>query len=101
LDGWFLHQKNEYEKNKKKNKALEKVRGKVKNSDFVYIVADNDEEAEAIQELNDQVGKNLIQSINSSLKKSDGKAVKWTDVGQIKQDIKNQAFEQFKQKKTS
>lgn len=101
LDGWFLHQKNEYEKTKKKNKALEKVRGKVKNSDFVYIVADNDEEAAAIRDLNDQVGKNLMKSIDSSLKKNDGKMIQWSDVGQIKQDIKNQAFEKFRNKRTS
>lgn len=96
LDGWFLFQKQQNKKNKKKNEALSKVRGKVGNHDFVYVITNDKNEAEAIEDLNDVRGKELIKSVRD-LNLQDGESVKWKDIPYIKQEIQSQAYRNQKQ----
>lgn len=96
LDGWFLFQQEKNKKNKQKNQALNKVRGKINRHDFVYVITNNKEEAEAIEDLNDQRGKSLISAVrNVGLK--DGETMKWKDIPFIKQEIQAEAYKNQKQ----
>lgn len=91
LDGWFLFQKEKNKKNKKKNEGLSKVRGKVSNHDFVYVITRDMEEAQAIEELNDIRGKQLVSAVrNANLE--DGETMKWKDIPFIKQELQSQAY---------
>lgn len=88
LDGWFLYHRKKAKKQKKKNEALSKVRGKVNKHDFVYIIADNQEERDAIYELNDIKGKQYVQAINeATLAKPEGEVAEWKEIPFIKQEI--------------
>lgn len=98
LDGWFLYQKDKNKKNKKKNQALNKVRGKVKGHDFVYIMSQDAEESAAIEDMNDHRGKQLIAGFRKTAQTAE-KDIKWKDIPFIKQDLQNQAFEKFKNRK--
>lgn len=96
LDGWFLFQREQTKKNKKKNEALSKVRGKVKNHEFVYVITQDKKEAEAIEDLNDFRGKQLVQAVRTT-KIEDGNNVQWKDIPYIKQELKSQAYRNQKQ----
>lgn len=96
LDGWFLFQKAKNKETKKKNKALSKVRGKVNNHDFVYVITNDKEEAQAIEELNDFRGKNIVNAVRE-LKLKDGEKIKWRDIPYIKQEIKSDIYKNQKQ----
>ena len=88
LDGWFLYHRRKVKKQKKKNEVLSKVRGKVKEHDFVYIIADSKEEENVITELNDFRGHQYIRAINKAVaEKEAGEQVIWKDIDYIKQDI--------------
>ena len=89
LDGWFLIQKDKQQQNKKKNEALKKVRGKVKNHDFIYVMTNGDkEEIRAVEGMNDLRGKSLVESVRRTARS--GKKTPWKDVPYIKQELKQQ-----------
>lgn len=96
LDGWFLYQKEKNKKNKKKNEALNKVRGKVSGHDFVYVITQDKAEASAVEDLNDNRGKQLVSAVrNMELK--DGEEIKWKDIPFIKREIQSEAYRNQKQ----
>ena len=89
LDGWFLIQKDKQQQNKKKNEALKKVRGKVKNHDFIYVMTNGDkEEIRAVEGMNNLRGKSLVASVRKTAKS--GKKTSWKDVPYIKQELKQE-----------
>jgi hypothetical protein len=95
LDGWFIFQREENKKNKKKNKALDKVRGKVGSHDFVYVMTRDMEEAEAIEDMNDFRGKQLVDSVRKSAKLNE--FIPWKDVPFVQQELKSNMYRNQKQ----
>jgi len=96
LDGWFLYQKEKNKHNKKKNEALDKVRGKVGGHEFVYVITRDQKEAAAIDDLNDHRGKQLVSAVrNNGLK--EGESMKWRDIPFIKQEIQSKIYQNQKQ----
>lgn len=91
LEGWFMIQKDKAEKTKKKNAALSKVRGKVKNHDFVYVMTRDMKEAESIESLNDLRGKSLVNAVRSSVTEV-GETKKWKDIPFIDRELKSEAY---------
>ena len=96
LDGWFLIQKDKSEKNRQKNKALEKVRGKVGSHDFQYIMTRDMNEAAAIEDMNDSRGRQLVDAVRAATP-NDGDTMKWREVPFIKQEIQSDAYRNQKQ----
>ena len=96
LDGWFLIQKDKAQKNKKKTEALEKIRGKVGSHDFQYIMTRDMDEAEAIEEMNDFRGRQLVDAVRAATP-NDGDTMKWSQVPFIKQELQSEAYRNQKQ----
>ena len=96
LDGWFLIQKDKVEKNRQKNKSLEKVRGKVGGHDFKYIITRNMDEAAAIEDMNDSRGRQLVDSVRAATPNV-GDEMNWREIPFIKQEIQSEAYRNQKQ----
>lgn len=67
LDGWMLLKKQERVKEKTKNYLEEKI-GKNMNAGEVFVVVDNEKEANDVSELNDMLGKSIINQRLASIK---------------------------------
>jgi hypothetical protein len=90
LDGWSIHQNRKAEKDKKKQSILDKVGGKNKNlGDHMFIFTNNEEEIEAINDLNDQEQKIFKQEMAAHSKANPG--IKWEDLPPIKRKIQMEA----------
>jgi len=92
LDGWFIVQKREYEKNKNK-KQMEKLLGnsKIANSDEVFLMAGDKHTASKINDMNDVVAKGIIHSRNQQIKEKG--TLKFTELSDVKQDIATQSHQ--------
>jgi hypothetical protein len=86
LDGWFLFQNKKAEKEKKKSATLDKLGGKLKESDHIFIIGENQEEISDIYSLNDekerQIAKQVIDATHNS-----SKLVEWKDIPFVKQQL--------------
>jgi hypothetical protein len=90
LDGWYIHQNRKAEKEKKKNTILDKVGGKIKdNADHVFIFTRNEEEAQAIDDLNDYEQKKFKKEVAAYSEKNPG--TKWEDLPPVKRQLQMQA----------
>ena len=85
LDGWFLYQKDQNKKNRKKKEAFDKIGGNVNKHDNVYIINDNIEDHRAILEMNDSAGKGIIKSMEKAVEEKG--EVLWQDIPAVKRDI--------------
>jgi hypothetical protein len=62
LDGWFITQKRKSEKNKKQRQTDDLIKNpKIKSAKEVFIMADNNKDAEAIQNMNDMMARSIIK----------------------------------------
>lgn len=87
LDGWFLFQKDKQKKDKIKNSLLNKVRGKIKNHSDIFIFTQNDEERQAIWNMNNLEGKRTVKSIEKTMEERKGEKIAWQDIPIIRQQL--------------
>jgi hypothetical protein len=86
LDGWFLFQNKKAEKEKKKNATLDKLGDKLKESNHVFIIGQDQQEIEDIYALNDDKEREIArQVINASYKSSS--PTDWKDIPFVKQQL--------------
>lgn len=88
LDGWFLFQKEKKKKEEIKNNLLSRVRGKVGRHSDIFIIAQNQEEANIIHEMNNLEGKRTIAQINQTVKEKGN--IKWQDIPIVRQQLINE-----------
>ena len=89
LDGWFIVQKREYEKTKNR-REVEKMMGNSKTSKHqeVFLMAQDQHTAKKNQDMNNNVGKNVIATRNAQI--DEAGSIKHTHLSDIKQDISMQ-----------
>ncbi len=96
LDGWLILQgrKRKEQKNKSVGDQISKAKG-----DEVYIMADNEEDARRVYDLNDNAGKAMIRTRESEIKRAEKNnenlAVEKTTQAQL--EMRQIASNQFKQ----
>ena len=87
LDGWFIHQRREYDKQKKKRQAEDMIKNpKIANSQEIFLMARDKQEAEKIYDINDPLVRSIIQDRQNTIKSSD-KQIRFQEFNDIKQDI--------------
>lgn len=95
FDGWMIIQRKEAEKIKNKNRA-EKMFGvdKHKKANEVFIVANSQEEAKNIYDLNDPTSRHIIRERENTLKRVD--AIDDINLPDVQRNLVNQANQMFK-----
>jgi len=90
LDGWFIEQRREHEKYKKK-KELDSLlkNSKIANSQEVFLMAGDKETAQKISSMNTAQGNAIIQARNQQIDQAG--SLKFTDLADVRQDIAMQA----------
>lgn len=96
LDGWFIFQRKEREKEKKRNKVMDSVGDKYKDAGEIFLVTDSVEEARDIYELNDAQGAAQVNHIKQIGKDADA-SVPWQDLPHVKMELQQQINERQKQ----
>tara|TARA_R100000008_G_C3546067_1_gene147624 strand:- start:3 stop:1004 length:1002 start_codon:yes stop_codon:yes gene_type:complete len=90
LDGWFVVQKRKMEKQNKQKEVDNMITNeKIANSQEIFVMAENHEAAQEIYDLNDVVGRSIIQSRKATIDaaaEGDGD-VSFTEFQDIRQDI--------------
>lgn len=86
LDGWFLFQNQKVEKEKRKNVTLDKFGKKIKESDHVFILGDNQQEIQDIYSLNDTKERMIAQQVIDASYNSK-ELVDWKDLPFVKQQL--------------
>ena len=87
LDGWFINQRREYDKQKKKKQAEDMIKNpKIANSQEIFLMARDKQEAEKIYDINDPLVRSIIQDRQNTIKSSD-KQIRFQEFNDIKQDI--------------
>lgn len=62
LDGWFIIQKRKYQKNKKQRQAEDLIKNpKIKAAKEVFLMANSQEDAESIQNMNDMMARSIVK----------------------------------------
>lgn len=92
LDGWFIVQRREYEKNKNK-KEMEGLIGnsKIANSDEVFVMANDVHTAKKVHDMNTTVGKSIINARNEQIKQAG--SLNFTELIDVRQDLVTQAHQ--------
>jgi len=72
LDGWFLVQKEKYEKEKKAKEIDDMLSPKVAGSQEVVLMANNREEANEIHNLNSEVSKRIVRQRQADIDSASG-----------------------------
>lgn len=87
LDGWFIKQRREYDKNKKKRQAEDMLtNSKIANSQEVFLMAKDQEEANNIFDVNHPAVRNIIKDRQNTIENSGGQ-ISFTEFNDVKQDI--------------
>jgi hypothetical protein len=87
LDGWFISQRREHDKQKKKKQAEDMIKNpKIANSQEIFLMARDKQEAEKIYDINDPLVRSIIQDRQNTIKSSD-KQIRFQEFNDIKQDI--------------
>lgn len=98
LDGWFIVQKRKHEKSKKERETEELIKNpKIKNSKEVFLVAQNEQDAKSIYNLNSPIAKNIVKNREEVIHSTNDK-VKDLDFSDVQQDIAIQHQQAFVQK---
>jgi hypothetical protein len=99
FDGWMILQKRENEKLRNKNRTEKMLEGKNLNkAGEVFVMANSQEEAQQIYDLNENSSRHIIRERESVIKQSEGTI----DVGQLpdtQRSLTVQSNEQFKNRK--
>lgn len=92
LDGWFIVQRREHDKNKNK-RQMEKLLGnsKIANSDEIFIMSKDGHTAKKVHDMNDNIGKSIINTRNRQIKEAG--SLNFTDLMDVRQDIVTQAHQ--------
>jgi hypothetical protein len=86
LDGWFLFQNKKAEKEKKKNATLDKLGNKLKESDHVFIVGQDQQEIAEVYSLNDDKEREIARQVIDATYKSPT-LTDWKDIPFVKQQL--------------
>ena len=87
LDGWFISQRREYDRQKKKRQSEDLIKNpKIANSQEIFLMAKDQEEANKIFEINDPMVRSVIQDRQNTIKSAD-KQIRFQELNDIKQDI--------------
>tara|TARA_R110000824_G_scaffold63631_9_gene167158 strand:- start:222 stop:1271 length:1050 start_codon:yes stop_codon:yes gene_type:complete len=87
LDGWFISQRREYDKQKKKQQTEDLIKNpKIANSQEVFLMARDQEEANKIFDVNHPSIRGIIKDRQRTINNSDGQ-IKFTELRDIQQDI--------------
>ncbi len=98
LDGWFIHQRREYEKQKKQKQTDDMIKNpKIANSQEIFLMAKDQEEANKIYDVNHPGVRQIIQDRQSTIKSAD-RQIKFTELNDVKQDIAIQSMQAAKSK---
>ena len=97
LDGWFIVQRREHEKNKKQREVDDLITNpKIANSQEIFVVTPDQESANQLYELNDPVSRGVVKSRQQHIQEAG--EVKFTDFADVKQDIARQQRQSYIQK---
>ena len=98
LDGWFIKQRRDYDKGKKKRQTEDMITNeKIANSQEVFLMAKDQEEANNIFDVNHPAVRNIIKDRQNTIENSDGQ-IRFTDFNDIKQDIAIESMQSAKSK---
>ena len=87
LDGWFISQRRQYDRQKKKKQSEDLIKNpKIANSQEIFLVAKDQEEASRIYDINDPMVRSIIQDRQNTIKSAD-KQIRFQELNDIKQDI--------------
>lgn len=96
LDGWHIHQNRKADKEKKKTSILDKVGGKGKPGEHLFIFSTNEDEVKAINDLNDteqQIFKREVAKYSA-----ENPGTKWEDLPPVKRQMQIEAQKLAEQK---
>ena len=87
LDGWFINQRREYDKQKKKRQAEDLIKNpKIANSQEVFLMAKDQEEANKIFDINDPLVRGIIRDRQNTIQNSE-RQLKFQELNDVRQDI--------------
>lgn len=96
LDGWLIIQRSENEKNREKNRTEKMLKEKnLGNAKEVFLVANSNEEAQAIYGLNDANNRQIIKERNTLINNKG--SLKETDLPDVQRDLSIKMNQQFMQ----
>ena len=94
LDGWFIKQRRDYEKEKKKRQTEDMIKNpKIANSQEIFLMAKDQEEANKIFDVNHPAVRGIIKDRQNTIQAA-GKQLKFTELNDIKQDIAMQRVQE-------
>ena len=95
FDGWMILQKRKSEQNKSKHRTEELLKyKKLNNAREVFLVANSQEEAQNIYNLNDSNSRHIIRERNRIILNSN-KEIKETELPDVQRDLQIQNNQQF------
>ena len=98
LDGWFIHQRKEYDKQKKKKQTDDLIKNpKIANSQEIFLMANDQEEANKIFDVNHPAVRGIIRDRQNTIQGADGQ-IRFTELNDIKQDIAIESMQTAKSK---
>jgi hypothetical protein len=98
LDGWFIHQRREYEKQKKQKQTDDMIKNpKIANSQEVFLMAKDQEEANKIYDVNHPGVRQIIKDRQNTINNAD-RQIRFTELNDVKQDIAIQGMQAAKSK---
>lgn len=99
FDGWMISQKRENEKNRNKNRTEKMLEGKkLDKAGEIFIVANSQEEAQNIYDLNDHTSRHIIKE-RESLLKNTSQIIDDSNLPDVKRELVIQTNQQFKNRK--
>ncbi len=100
LDGWFIVQREKYDKDKKEKQVDETLSDKVKGSQEIMLMARTPEEAKEIYDLNSVGARQVIRQRQHDIDNFQGENMSFKELTDVKQDrlmnARNQATQQIK-----
>ena len=96
LDGWMIQQRRDVEKQKKQKETDALIKNpKIANSDEIFVMAQDQNEAQSIYGLNDGLSRSVVgarqEQLRQNEKESGDSHMRFTDFHDVKQDISTQA----------
>lgn len=99
FDGWMINQRRENEKTKNKNRTEKMLEGKnLSKAGEVFIVANSQEEAKNIYDLNDNTSRHIIRERNATILSSSN-LITEDSLPDVQRNLLVRSNEQFKNRK--
>lgn len=99
FDGWMIHQRRENEKNRNKNRTEKMLEGKkLDKAGEVFIMANSQEEAQNIYDLNDNTSRHIIRERNAVIQ-TNSDMIDNTKLPDVQRTLIQQSNEIFKNRK--